>query len=405
MTKELEGTLTGYRVLDLTDRRGTFCGRLLGDLGAEVIKIEKPEGGKAREIPPFAGDDPHPEKSLFFLYRNASKKGITLNLEDPDGRALFRKLVEKSDVVIESHRPGYMKRLGLDYPTLKQINSGLIMAGITDFGQDGPYRDWKGSDLVEMAMSTAMITSGFPEGKPTAMPGAPGDDSCALYTATSIVASLYYRGATGSGQYIDASIHEISRLGLYPWGIVMWYSNVEPDKPLPPSEERLGTMIYPIFPCKDGYVRVVALTPGQWEGLLRVIGEPEVLCTEEWKQFYYRISNADALFALMIEFMARFTMLELAEMGHKEGVPIAPIFNIEGFNRSPQTRAREFFTEVDHPVVGRFNCPGPPYKWSGTSCKIRCAAPCLGQHNNEIYCDELGYSTLELAAFRRAGVV
>jgi len=164
-------------------------------------------------------------------------------------------------------------------------------------------------------------------------------------------------------------------------------------------------MIYPIFPCKDGYVRVVALTLGQWEGLLRVIGEPEVLCTAEWKEFYYRIANTDALYALMLGFTADLTMLELTEMGHREGVPIAPIFDIEGFNNSPQTKAREFLTEVDHPVVGRFNCPGPPYKWSETSCKIRCAAPCLGQHNREIYCDELGYSTLEISAFKQAGII
>ncbi|MBW1900318.1 MAG: CoA transferase [Deltaproteobacteria bacterium] len=405
MTKELEGALSGYRILDLTDSRGTFCGRLLGDLGAAVIKIEKPEGGKARSIPPFAGDDPHPEKSLFFLYRNAGKKGITLNLETRDGRAIFRKLVEKADVVIESNRPGTMKELGLDYSALKQINPGLIMASITDFGQDGPYRNWKSSDLVDMAMSTAMITSGFPEGKPTAMPGAAGDDSCSLYTATSIVTALFFRGATGSGQYIDASTHETARLGIYPWGLVMWHSNVEPDKPLPPPEGRMGTMIYPIFPCKDGYVRVVALTPGQWAGLLRVIGEPEVLCTDEWKEFYYRIGNADALYALMLGFTTEFTMLELAEMGHREGVPIAPIFDIQGFNNSPQTKARGFLTEVDHPVVGKFKCPGPPYNWSETSCKIRSAAPCLGQHNKEIYCDELGYSTLELSAFKRAGII
>ncbi len=405
MTEKQKGALSGYRVLDLTDCRGTFCGRLLGDLGAEVIKIEKPKGGKARDIPPFAGEDPHPEKSLFFLYRNASKKGITLSLETPDGQAIFKKLVKKGDVVIESNEPGYMKELRLDYSMLKQINPGLIMASITDFGQDGPYRDWKSSNLVDMAMSTAMIGSGFPEGIPTVLPGAPGDDACSLVTATSIVASLFFRGTTGPGQYIDASIHETSRIALYPWGLVMWSSNVEPDKPLPPPENRIGTMVYPIFPCKDGYVRVVALTPRQWEALLRVIGEPEVLCTEEWREFYYRLANADALYALMLDFTKQFTMLELTEIGHKEGVPIAPIFDIKGFNNSPQTRAREFLTEVDHPIVGRFNCPGPPYKWSETSCKIRCAAPCLGQHNKEIYCNELGYSTLELSAFRQAGII
>ena len=405
MSNEQEGALSGYRILDLTDSRGAYCARLLGDMGAEVIKIEQPGGNTARNIPPFAGDDPHPEKSLHFLYRNASKKGITLNLETADGLAIFKRLVKDADVVVESNAPGYMKSLGLDYEALKKINPGIIMAGITPFGQDGPYKDWKSSDIVDYALSGAMIGTGFPDGRPTDMPGSPGDDAVSVYAGVSIVTSLFVRGSTNSGQYIDASSYKASRLFLYPWGLVMWYSNYEADRPLPAGEGRLGTMIYPIIPAKDGYVRVVALTPGQWEALLRVIGEPEVLCMPEWKEFYYRIGNADIMYTLIQEFSTKYTMEELAEMGHREGVPIAPIYNMEGFANSPQTKARNFFVELEHPVVGKYKCPAPPYKWSVSSCSIRKSAPCLGESNEEIYCNELGYSKTELASLKQAGVI
>lgn len=403
--KEREGALGVYRVLDLTDHRGTYCARLLADLGADVIKIEQPRGGKARTIPPFANDSAHHEKSLFFLYRNANKRGITLNLEASDGRAIFLNLVKTADIVVDSFAPGYMKELGLDYAVLRQINPGLIMASITDFGQNGPYRDWKGSDIVDFALSGAMIGSGYPDGKPTVLPGSPGDDGASLYAAAAIVASVYTRGRTGKGCYIDASIHQCSRLALYPWGLVMWYADVEPNQPLPPPHGRLGTMIYPIFPCKDGYIRLVALTTAQWEALLRVIGEPEELRGPEWREFLYRFSNADKLYSLMQEFTSRLTMEELTERGHAEGVPIAPIYDIPGFINSPQTKAREYYVTLDHPVVGKFLCPGPPYKFSETSCAIRRPAPGIGEHNEDIYCGELEYSRIELGALRQSGVI
>ncbi len=406
MTEEKkEGALSGYRVLDLTDGRGTYCTRLLADMGAEVIKIEKPGGGSARSIPPFAGNMPHKEKSLFFLYRNTNKKGITLNLENPDGKAILKKLVTSVDVLVESFDPGFMKDCGLGYETLKAINPGLVMASITGFGQDGPYKDWKGSNIVDFALSGAMIGSGFGDGKPTALPGSPGDDAASVFAGVSIITALYVRGESSEGQYIDASAYKASRHFLYPWGLVMWHSNYEPDKPLPGPEGRLGAAVYPVFPCKDGYIRVVALTPRQWEALLRVVGEPEVLCMDEWKEFYYRIGNADVLFALMTEFTAAYTMEELTEMGHKEGVPIAPIYDTSGFANSPQTKSRNFFVELDHPVIGKYKCPSPPYKWSVSQCAVTLPAPCVGEHNETIFCDELGYSNIELSALRFAGVI
>jgi crotonobetainyl-CoA:carnitine CoA-transferase CaiB-like acyl-CoA transferase len=383
VAEQQDGTLSGYRVLDLVDKKGAYCTKMLADLGADVIKIENPEGDPTRRVPPFAGDVPHQERSLYFLYRHANKRGITLNLEVPDGRSVFRKLVASADVLVETYPPGYLASLGLGYEDLKKVNPALIMASITEFGQGGPYRDCA----------------------PINLPGTPSYDAASLIAAISIVTALYMRGSRGKGQYIDTSVHECSRLGLYPWMVTMYSYNINPGSPPPPPEGRLGAAIYPVYPCKDGMIRVVALTPRQWDALVKVLGEPEVLRLPEWREFFYRIANANDLYALMLEFTTKYTMLELAERGREEGVPIAPIYDVSGFVNSPHTKARGFFVEVDHPRVGKYNAPGPPYKWKGTYCGIRRPAPCLGQHNEDIYCEELGLTRNDLATLRNAGAI
>lgn len=407
MTKgqEKEGALSGYRILDLADSNGAYCTKLLADLGADVIKIERPEGDPMRGAPPFVDDVPHLEKGLYFLYRNTNKRGITLNLGTTEGKIIFKKLVKRSDILVENSPPGYIASLGLDYSVLREINSGLIMASITEFGQTGPYKDRKGSNIVDFAMSGVMITSGFPGKVPCMLPGTPAYDAASLLAAIVILVALYSRGTTGQGQYIDTSVHESSRLGLYPWIVPNYSYAMTPGETPREIETRVGASVYPVYPCKDGYVRVIALTPWQWKALVRVLGNPEVLLLSEWEDFLYRMGNAEDLYALMLEFTTKYTMTELFEAGHREGVPIIPIYDIAGFVDSPQTKAREFFIEVDHPVVGNALYPGPPYKWTETPPSIRRPAPCLGEHNEEVYCEELGFSKVELMALKRAGVV
>jgi len=405
LKKKGDGALSVYRILDLTDSKGAYCAKLFADLGADVIKIERPEGDDGRNMPPFVDDIPHPEKSLYFLHRNAGKRGITLNIETTDGKGILKRLVKKADVLIDNSPPDYMADLGLDYPVLKKLNPKLIMASITEFGHSGPYKNRKGSNLVDFAMSGVMITSGYPGKEPCLCPGTPAYDAASLHANIAILSALYMRSTTGEGQYIDVSVHETSRLGLYPWIVPNYSYALNPGAPPPTTETRMGASIYPVYPCKDGLIRVVALTPRQWDALVRVLGSPEVLQMPDWRSFMYRIGNADDLYALVLEFTQKYTMTELFEAGKREGVPIAPIQNIENFYNSPHTKAREYFVEVNHPLAGKADYPGPPYKWSETPAAIVRPAPCLGEHNEEIYCKDLGYSKKELVALRSARIV
>jgi len=391
--------------LDLADNKGAYCTKLLADLGADVIKIERPEGDPTRRIPPFVDDIPHIEKSLYFLYRNANKRGITLNLETSDGKAIFNKLVETADALVETYPPGYMASLGLDYPALKEINPGLILASITEFGQTGPYKDRKGSDIVDFALSGCMIVSGFPEKAPCNAPGPHAYDAASSIAAIAILAALYSRAVTGQGQYIDTSVQEGAIVGLYPWTVPYHSYTITDEGPAVPAT-RTGGVIYPVLPCKDGYVRVLGLiAPRQWKALIEMLGNPEVLLLPEWQDFMHRAGNADALRAILLEFTMKYTMAELVEAGARGGVPICPVATVADFINSPHTQARRFFVEVDHPETGKALYPGSPYKFTETPCSIRRPAPYLGQHNDEIYCQELGFSKQGLSALRRAGVL
>ncbi len=211
------GPLTGLRVLELADEKGQFCGKLLGDLGADVVKIEPPGGERCRHVGPFLDDIPHPERSLSFWYYNTSKRGITLDLDTADGRALFRRLAATADVILETFRPGFLASLGLDYDTLRAENPGLILCSLTPFGQTGPWRDYLSTDLLHMAAGGEMASCGYDEADvPNAPPIAPGGGNAwhmgCHYAYMAIMAALVYRTVSGQGQYIDASIHEACAL-------------------------------------------------------------------------------------------------------------------------------------------------------------------------------------------------
>jgi len=363
-----------------------------------VVKIEGPQGDPGRNIPPFVDDDHHPDKSFYFLFRNSNKLGVTLDLENHDERSRFQELVRTADIMVDNFPPGYMAGLGLGYEALREINANLITSSITEFGQSGPYKDYKGCNLVDYALSGSMISSGFPDGVPCLIPGTLSHDAASLCATISILAALYVRHAIGGGQHVETSVHECARACFHPWTIPSYiYSlaqqpiDVEGGGKSALGDVRNGVVFAPVYPCRDGFIRVSAYAPRQWEALVRILGNPEVLLMPEWQDLFYRVVYANDLYALMLELTTDMTMAELFEAGIREGVPIAPVLTVADFHKHPNTKDRGFFVEVEHPVAGKADYPGPPYKYSETPLRLRLPAPLLGEHNESIFGQDLNY--------------
>lgn len=408
--------LGSYKVLDLTDEKGMLCGKFLASLGAEVIKIEPPGGDLARNLPPFMNDTPGPEMSLYYASQNTNKKSITLNIETEDGRAIFKKLVKDSDFVIESFTPGYMQKLGLGYSDLEAINPRIIMTSITPFGQDGPYSQYKSSDLMIMAMSGLMYLIGDPDGPPLrislpqsyALGGAEG------FGAT-MIAHLY-RERTGEGQHVDVCIRDafikttVSILPEYECnhrlmkrGGKYWVIRHTPNRML--------------WPCKDGHV-TFRLHGGTFatatnQQLVKWMDEhnmaTDFLLNLDWEnldadqvgpEVYSQLEGPTG------EFFMKFTKKELFEGALARGIMLLPVTTIEEVANSPQLEFRNYWDEVEQPAWHKsIKFPGAFIKATETPCVATQPAPSIGEHNEEIYKGILGFSSKELALLKAANII
>jgi len=407
--KESEaGFLPRYRVLDLADEKGVYCGKLLGDLGADVIKVEPPGGDKTRFRGPFHNNEVHPEKSLHFLYFNTSKGSITLNLEDSTGQAIFKRLVEKADVVVESFPVGYLASPGLGYPALRKINPRLVMSSITPFGQKGPLSGYKATDINIMAMSGYMQLIGEPDQQPLVLGGEQSFYPGAQYAAAGTVAALFYRDATsGKGQHVDVSMQE-AMITFYheQTPVAMWQKKKE-------NVSRVGSMdamVTPcgLYPCKDGWISLCVVTPLEWDTLAQwiheVTGNDEVLQEQYKGGLISRMPVRDMVNVMVIDFTDRLTARELFLEGQKRKLAVIPVNDAPSLLEDAQLNSRGFWVELDHPVVGKMKYPkGALY--SDAIGAPRKAAPLLGEDNERIYCDELGYSREDLAVLRTTGVI
>jgi benzylsuccinate CoA-transferase BbsE subunit len=407
--KESEaGFLPRYRVLDLADEKGVYCGKLLGDLGADVIKVEPPGGDKTRFRGPFHNNEVHPEKSLHFLYFNTSKGSITLNLEDSTGQAIFKRLVEKADVVVESFPVGYLASFGLGYPALRKINPRLVMSSITPFGQKGPLSGYKATDINIMAMSGYMQLTGEPDQQPLVLGGEQSFYPGAQYAAAGTVAALFYRDATsGKGQHVDVSMQE-AMITFYheQTPVAMWTKEKE-------NVSRVGVMdamVTPcgLYPCKDGWISLCVVTPLEWDTLAQwiheVTGNDEVLQEQYKGGLISRMPVRDMVNVMVIDFTDRLTARELFLEGQKRKLVVIPVNDAPSLLEDAQLNSRGFWVELVHPVVGKMKYPkGALY--SDAIGAPRKAAPLLGEDNQRIYCDELGYSREDLAVLRTTGVI
>lgn len=406
----LPGPLTGLRILELTDEKGQFCGKLLGDLGADVLKIEPPGGEATRRVGPFLDDIPHPERSLSFWYYNTSKRGITLNLETADGRHLFRRLAAAADVILETFPPGFLAGLGLEYDSLREQNPGLIMCALTPFGQTGPWRDYLTSDLLHMAAGGQMASCGYDEedvpGDPPIAPGGGNAWHMGCHFAyMAIMAALVHRTVTGHGQYIDASIHEACALTTES-AIANYIYRNEVVQRHTGRHHAPGPSPRTQFRSKDG-TYVTALVAGRLNPryikelaeLLDSYGMAGDLKDAKYQDPAVIEANKDYIIDELVgNFIANLPAEEVYHAAQERGFTWGAVRAPEALLEDAHLHDRGFWKQVEHPELGRsFVYPGEAAIYNGSSWHISRRAPLIGEHNQDIFCGELGLSLHELS--------
>ncbi|MDA0262842.1 MAG: CoA transferase [Chloroflexi bacterium] len=400
--------LPPYRILDLTGPEGVFCGKLLADYGADVIKVEPPAGDATRQRPPFVGDQPGPERSAYFLFYNTNKRSVTVDLTSPQGQDLFKRLAATADVVIESFPVGYMRSLGLDYDTLSAANPGLVMASVTPFGQTGPWSGYRSSDLISLAASGFMQITGDPDGPPLRQGNEQSHFPGAQHAATAIMGALFYRDMQGgTGQYIDVSMQE---------AMITYYTDAHPALAWMQRGEnvtRVGTnstLVIPLgaYPSSDGWISAGIITPREWENLsqwmFEVTGNEEILNNDYKGGNQDRAPHNDIITAMVIDFTTRFTSEELFHQGQERNLVFIPVNTVSDLLADPQLEASNFWFEMEHPEAGNLKYPVGVFDSQEVSPATN-AAPNLGQDNDAVYGQDLGLSQAEIASLRTQGVI
>jgi len=399
-TTQTTSLLSGYRVLDLTSSMGALCGKLLRDLGMEVLKIEPPGGDPTRKEPPFAKGHAHSESSLRFAYLNAGKRSVTLDAAKPSGRKLLLDLVERADVVVEDFAPGQLAALGLGYEAMIERHKKLILVSVSGFGQDGPYAHFKTTDIVGNAMGGLLYISGDPKMTPCNPPETQSYYYASLFAAYGVTLALWQRETRGIGAWIDASIqasmalHEHVAFNYSAEGRVMKRAGSQHQHNAPAN----------LFQCKNGWISLF-VTQNHWPLLLKVWEDHDpALDDPKWINSNLRRQHADYINSQVTSFTSRFLKEDLAELMQKHGIPGLPVNSPSDFMRDPHIQARGFFAEVTHPVLGTFAQPGSPFMVDGKR-GAPAPAPLLGQHNQEVFGNELGLSASVMAALTAEGAI
>lgn len=422
--------LDDIRVLDLAAELGQYCTKLLADLGADVIKIEPPGGDPVRSLPPFYHDEKDVHKSLYWLNLNTNKRSVTLNIEHPEGRKLFERLVATADVVVESFEPGYLDALGLGYESLSRIRPDIILTSITGFGQWGPHAKYKAPDIVGVAMGGIMWLAGEPQDPPNVPAWRQGYISASIIGAAGTLTALYHRDVTGEGQHVDVSMQEAVSMAqetaMQTWDMLEQLRCRTGSRGILPIDiPGIG-----VYECKDGYVFGFLGTPGgaPWSEMLKWMeeeGKAEDLTQEPYLDFINNLNLrfltgimqdpstiADKLQIMshITEVLRRFvagkSKWEMYEGGQGRRLLWGIVSTPEDIAKSPQLRHRKWLTPVEHPELNdTLQYPGPPYRLSETPWAIRMRPPLVGEHNNEIFGGELGVTPEEWQSLSAAGVV
>jgi benzylsuccinate CoA-transferase BbsE subunit len=413
--------LQPYRVLDLTHAIGWTCGKLLADLGADVIKIEPPQGDADRRLGPFFRDTPHPEHSLPWFAAHTNKRGITLNLDSADGQALWQVLVGNADFVIESFPPGFMDQRGIGFQQVSAHHPRLVWTSITPFGQSGPYAHYRASDLIGMAMGGLMSVCGDVDRPPVRLPPSQAYLQAGLQAAVATLLAHQYRVRHGEGQFIDVSMqHAVS------WTIIptrqYWDLNqliIERGGTSRAFGDQLRRII---FPCQDGYVAVMGvMNAREWRPMVEWMNSErmaEDLTAASWAILaehagpdpLAQAAVTDEELAHVYDVLGRFflkhTKAELAAEAQRRCIILFPVHTTRDLLEHPQLLARSFFQPLEHQDLDETLCyPGAPYQLSQTPWQLRRRAPLIGEHNEAIYGGELGLSRGELAVLMAAGAI
>jgi len=399
--KATDTALGDLRVLDLAGPMGLYCTKQLADLGANVIKVEPPDGDPTRAIGPFYHDEPHPEKSLYWFHFNTSKKSITLNIESPDGKAIFKKLAKTADIIVETFKPGYLDSVGLGYPALRETNPHLIMTSITPFGQTGPYRDFKGSDLIGLALGGLLFICGWEDEPPSRVAASQAYHTASIHACAGTLIALCHRDMTGEGQHVDVSMQQCVAHSLQ-WVTQMY----DLQKRIMARSGRLGV---PLQECEDGWANVIALF--DWDYLVDWLesgGGAADLADSKYKDMDYQIRPE--VRQHITEVTDAFTKAHqkrwVCEEGQKRGIIAIPCNNAQDVVENPQLVSRDFFVGVEHPELGdALKYPGAPYRMGSTPWRIARRAPLVGEHNSQVYEGELGLSAEQVASLKRKGAI
>ncbi len=395
----LDTPLKGIRVLDLTRvLAGPYATLILGDLGAEVIKIERPgNGDDSRAFGPFLEGE-----SLYFMSLNRNKKSIVLDLRLEKGKELFKKLVEVSEVVVENFRPGVMDKLGLGYDVLRKINPKIIYVACSGFGQTGPYRGLPAYDMIVQAMGGVMSITGESDGSPVRVGTSIGDITAGLFTAIGVFSALRARDIIGEGQMVDIAMLDC-QVAILENAIVRYFATGEIPKPL--GSRHPSVVPFEAFKSKDSYVVIAIGNDGFWNKFCNVITNPELACDSDFETNARRAENYSKLKSIMDKIILQKTTDEWVPLLQANGIPCCAINTIDKVFHNEQVKARDMIVEVEHPTAGSVKMPGIPIKLSRTPGSIRSPAPLYGQHTKEVLCNLLEMSTEDFEELNRQGVI
>jgi len=381
-----KSALNGIKVIEFSNMvSAPYCGKLLGDMGADVIKVEPPEGDSARLEGPFPGNESHPERSALFLYLNTSKRGVTLDLDNPLDLEAFKQLLKGAEVLIDNHHPNRLQRLGLNWEVIQELNPGLVYTSITPYGRKGPRADMKGDELTIIHAgglgNLLPARSVDVDRAPVKLGGNMVGYIGGIFAALTTVASLIGRKKTDRGNLIDISLQEVIINLVSPPIVRNRYHqetwNRVPDRP--PAMGRMET--------SDGYVILAATDDHHFRAFREIMGKPEWAAGDEWDDRGYRLHHLMDIAPMMEDWMRKQKKDDIYHKAAQKGIPIGPINTAKDVMENPQYGARDYFVEIDHPEVGKYRYPGWPYKMTGSPPRASRPAPLLGQHMEEVLSD------------------